>query len=624
VNQALTLPSIGDVVDGKFRIDRKLGEGGTSTVYEVRHVITDKKFAIKWLAPELSNNELAIERFIHEARVCGRFAHPHAVQIYDICRSNASCYLLMELLEGESLESRLQRVKRFTVQAACDIVLPCIEAVGAAHRVGIVHRDLKPSNIFLCSVEGRAGEVPKVLDFGISKLSFNGYDLSPVTTNTRTVIGTPLYMAPEQMRGQAAEPRFDIYALGIVLYELIAGRAPFECDTFADLVFKVLEAQPRRLELVADVAPEFGAIVARAIAGEAEDRFATMAELAQALLPYSSQGEHTAIAPPEVRASAARTPIYRTRLPTTPLVRKLALVETHAPADAAAAALEAEDVACVEPSGLRARGSPEQLSPPGPNGAGVSAPVSRAHVAPVKVMLAPAAKAELASRIALSLNGTRMQTTTPIARVARKPTSASRSTVASPISTQPLVSPVDASERAEPLTRIPRTGSARRLAVAISLAAATILTWHTLARAPRTSVAKTEPAMLRPRTLEPAPEADALRSTPVVPDTRSEASAEPVSVKPKPRPTPVASSKSAGPASANFARRTSRTRHPRPSPEEQATERAPERGSASEPASASKRSALPADSSLRIQRSDFDEPARGLSLPAAELSRQDF
>ena len=295
------------MVDGKFRVHRKLGEGGTSTIYEVRHAITDKSFAIKWLSPELAQNELAVERFVHEAKVCGRYVHPNAVQIYDVCHSAGSVYLLMELLEGESLDSRLERVPRFSVPAACDILLPCAEALHAAHRLGIVHRDLKPSNIFLCRVEGMAEEVPKVLDFGISKHSQNGHNLSLVTTTTRTVIGTPQYMSPEQMRGLPPEPRFDVYALGVVLYEMLSGRLPFECDTFADLVFKVIEGQPTPLTELADVEPAFAAIVARAMAADSGQRYASMAELADALRPYSSHGsvlaKHAIRAAPSVHTS---------------------------------------------------------------------------------------------------------------------------------------------------------------------------------------------------------------------------------------------------------------------------------------------------------------------------------
>lgn len=299
----MRLPSIGDVVDDKFRVERKLGEGGTSTIFEVRHAITDKKFAIKWLSPELAQSELAVELFIHEARVCGRFEHPNAVQIYDICQTHDTYYMLMEFLEGESLEARLQRVQRFSAQEACDILLPCTEALSAAHRVGIVHQDLKPSNIFLCRVEGRAEEVPKVLDFGISNLTHNGHDLSPIAATKQTVSGTPLYMAPEQMRGQHADPRIDIYALGVVLYELVAGQPPFDSDTFADLVARIVESQPTRLDELVQVDPAFAEIVARAMARDVENRFATMRDFADALRPYGTQRPSVAIKPVEGRRS---------------------------------------------------------------------------------------------------------------------------------------------------------------------------------------------------------------------------------------------------------------------------------------------------------------------------------
>jgi serine/threonine protein kinase len=308
----MTLPSIGDVVDDKFRIERKLGEGGTSTIYEVRHAITDKKFAIKWLAPELAQNDLAVQLFVHEARVCGRFSHPNAVQIYDICRTPESYYLLMEFLDGESLEARLQRVERFSTREACDIVLPCTEALSAAHRVGIIHRDLKPSNIILCRVEGRDDEVPKIVDFGISKLSHNGRDVSPIKTTTQTLTGTPLYMAPEQIQGRPAEPRFDVYALGALLYELVAGRPPFDSDNLDDLVQRILESQPARLDEIADVEPGFADVVERAMARNADERFATMAEFAHALRPFGTPVPVTPSAPPpeprrsEVPSGASR------------------------------------------------------------------------------------------------------------------------------------------------------------------------------------------------------------------------------------------------------------------------------------------------------------------------------
>jgi len=303
VNHALTLPGIGDLVDGRFRIDRKLGEGGTSTVYEVSHVITDKKFAIKWLLPELALEDAAVDRFIHEARVGGKFAHPHAVQVYDICKASDSFYMLMELLQGESVQTKLERESRLSLQEACSIVLACADVLCAAHRVGIIHRDLKPANIFL-SKEGDQPEVTKLLDFGISTFCSDLQSLSLTATPRGSVIGTPLYMSPEQMLGEPVDRRADIYALGAVLYELVSGQPPFQADCYGELVVKVtVEASPPPLEEIAPVDRQFAAVVARAMARRPEDRFASMEELIFALRPYAGPPDTSTVrtigAPPK-------------------------------------------------------------------------------------------------------------------------------------------------------------------------------------------------------------------------------------------------------------------------------------------------------------------------------------
>jgi serine/threonine-protein kinase len=316
VNQALTLPGIGDLVDGRFRIDRKLGEGGTSTVYEVSHVITDKKFAIKWLLPELALEDAAVDRFIHEARVGGKFAHPHAVQVYDICKASDSFYMLMELLHGESVQSRLEREGRLRVQDACTIVLTCADVLCAAHRAGIIHRDLKPANIFL-SKDGDTPEVTKLLDFGISTFCSDLQNMSLTATPRGNVIGTPLYMSPEQMLGEHVDRRADIYALGAVLYELVSGQPPFHADSYGELVVRVtVEASPTPLEELAPVDRQFAAVVARAMARRAEDRYSTVEELIFALRPYAAALDTSTVrtisaaAKPEVDESQ-RTPTVR-------------------------------------------------------------------------------------------------------------------------------------------------------------------------------------------------------------------------------------------------------------------------------------------------------------------------
>lgn len=295
MNQALTLPGIGDLVDGRFRIDRMLGEGGTSAVYEVVHVITEKRFAIKWLLPELALEDAAVDRFIHEARVGSKFAHPLAVQVFDICRANDSFYMLMELLQGESLQTRLERVGRLDVQAACSIVLTCADVLSAAHRSGIIHRDLKPANIFLCK-ESDGLEVPKLLDFGISTFFEDLHGISLTSTPRGSVIGTPLYMSPEQMLSRKVDPRTDIYSLGAVLYELVSGHPPYQADSYAELVVQVtVEARPVPLQELAPVDPQFAAVVAKAMALRPEDRFQTVEELIVALRPYTQPPDASSI-----------------------------------------------------------------------------------------------------------------------------------------------------------------------------------------------------------------------------------------------------------------------------------------------------------------------------------------
>jgi serine/threonine-protein kinase len=305
----LTLPGIGDLVDGRFRISRKLGEGGTSAVYEAIHTITDKKFAIKWLLPELASDEAAVDRFIHEARIAGKFAHPNAVQVFDICKANDSFYMLMELLEGESLQARLERLGRLSIRTACAIIMPCCDVLVAAHRAGIVHRDLKPANIFLCKPEVHAGvEQTKLLDFGISKFS-SDQNLSLVNTATGSVIGTPLYMAPEQMLGEVADARTDIYAIGAVLFELVAGQPPYYADNYAELVVKAtVECRPSAAGKLTELDPVFAAIVAKAMARNPGRRYASVAQLMQALRPYVEDVPIEAPAPePSPAPSAAPT-----------------------------------------------------------------------------------------------------------------------------------------------------------------------------------------------------------------------------------------------------------------------------------------------------------------------------
>ena len=237
--------------------------------------------------------------------------------------------MLMELLQGESLQTRLERESRLSLQEACSIVLACADVLCAAHRVGIIHRDLKPANIFL-SKEGDQPEVTKLLDFGISTFCSDLQSISLTATPRGSVIGTPLYMSPEQMLGEPVDRRADIYALGAVLYELVSGQPPFQADCYGELVVKVtVEASPPPLEDIAPVDRQFAAVVARAMARRPEDRFATMEELIFALRPYAESLDTSTVraigAPPRPAMEREPTP------------KQVALSSDHTPVEELAA-----------------------------------------------------------------------------------------------------------------------------------------------------------------------------------------------------------------------------------------------------------------------------------------------
>jgi eukaryotic-like serine/threonine-protein kinase len=281
------LPQPGDLVGGKYRIERTLGQGGMGVVFEASHRVTEKRFAIKWLLSEPTRSEDSVTRFVREAQVAGRCEHRNIVQVYDIDREAGTLFMVMELLKGESLSERLAQQGRMFYREACRLLVPCIEAVGEAHGAGIIHRDLKPANIFLCRARGREPEMAKVLDFGVSRFAVIPDSLQGARTKSGAVVGTPFYMAPEQMRGQPIDERVDVYSMGVTLYEVLAGVRPYDAASYGDLLLKIAEAKPPPLShLVSELPAGLIEIVNRAMAYERDIRFRSMEELACALEPY--------------------------------------------------------------------------------------------------------------------------------------------------------------------------------------------------------------------------------------------------------------------------------------------------------------------------------------------------
>jgi hypothetical protein len=222
-------PTPGEVLDQRYCIERELGRGGMGVVYEAQNLHTGKRVALKWMSVPAG---LAAERvltmarrFRREARAAASVRHPNVVDIYDVAGADGAPFLVMELLEGESLRARMSR-ERARWDEAVDLMLPVLRGVSAMHRAGVIHRDLKPDNIFLCRQDADAGPTPKVLDFGVAAMQDSGDGLGSLT-RSGALLGTPSYMALEQLTGKDVDARTDLYALGVVLYEMLTGDLPF-------------------------------------------------------------------------------------------------------------------------------------------------------------------------------------------------------------------------------------------------------------------------------------------------------------------------------------------------------------------------------------------------------------
>jgi serine/threonine-protein kinase len=283
-----SMPRVGDVIAGKYTIEQLIGVGGMGAVFSALHKFTGKRVALKWMLPELARDSDAVQRFMREAHASGRINHPNVVDVYDVGQHEDSFFLVMEYLHGEPLTSALNR-RDMTPSETLELLLPAMRGVAAAHRQGVVHRDLKPDNIFLSYEEDGVRRQPKVLDFGISKLSNDGSGIDMRLTRTGAVVGTPYYMSPEQIRGLAGlDKRADIYSFGVILYESLTGRVPFHADTYGALVLEIATGTaPPPHELVPGLPVELAMIVMRAMAREAGQRFQDMESLVRALEPYA-------------------------------------------------------------------------------------------------------------------------------------------------------------------------------------------------------------------------------------------------------------------------------------------------------------------------------------------------
>ncbi len=271
-----------------YEVVSLLGEGGMGTVYLALHPIMGRKAAIKVLKPELARDQSLVTRFFNEARAANAIRHPNIIDIIDVgmLPDEDVPYMLMEFLEGESLATRLERTRPLPVDAAVEIASQTASALAAAHSKGIVHRDLKPDNLFLVPDEMvGTGERVKVLDFGIAKLR-DDMRGSSLKTRTGAIMGTAAYMSPEQCQGliERIDHRTDIYALGIILYEMLCGGPPFVSEGFGDIIIMHVMREPEPPQRVNPAVPEdVSAAILRALAKSPDDRFQSMTDFQAAL-----------------------------------------------------------------------------------------------------------------------------------------------------------------------------------------------------------------------------------------------------------------------------------------------------------------------------------------------------
>src|SRR5687767_6147488 len=257
---------------GKYQIVRPLGSGGMGAVYEAVHTGIGKPVALKTMNAALASDPRAEQRFLREAAASSRLEHPHVVDVTDFGSDHGVIYIVMELMRGEDLAALIARAPAgLDYTFVVDVMLPVCAGVFAAHSQGVIHRDLKPQNIFLART-ALGDFVPKVLDFGISKLM----DEKGVTalTNSGSVMGTTHYLSPEQVTGLPVDTRSDEHALGVILYECLTGRRPYDGDTVFTIMRSISEGKfPRPLSLRPDLPPPLESVMVRSMALRPDDRF---------------------------------------------------------------------------------------------------------------------------------------------------------------------------------------------------------------------------------------------------------------------------------------------------------------------------------------------------------------
>ena len=436
----------GTVLAGKYRVDQVLGEGGMGVVVAATDQQLERRVAIKFLLAEYVEHPEAAQRFLREARSAVKIQSEHVARVIDVGTLDSGApFMVMEYLEGRDLSALIDTRQRIAVEDAVAHVLEACDAIAEAHSVGIVHRDLKPANLFLALQPDGSTRI-KVLDFGISKATVAGGSATdPSLTRTSSMMGSPLYMSPEQMKSaKNVDPRTDVWALGVILYELLTLEPPFYAESIPELSAKVLLEEPVAIRSIRpEVSPQLQAVVQRALAKSPDARFGTVADFAAALAPFGpartrvnverasrvlrASGLRRGSSPQDPPLSHAATAVSHTAAAWSESRRGTqaeAIAKTGAKSRGlviggfVAVALAAVGVVVLGRSGSPAEGTP----PTPPAAAAVAAPVVEKPATPVVETPAPApAPAPAPSASASAVPEIAPQVTPPPAAVKARP-----------------------------------------------------------------------------------------------------------------------------------------------------------------------------------------------------------
>lgn len=340
----------GQVIENKYRIVRLLGEGGMGAVYEGENIKIQRRVAIKVLHPGYSENKDVVSRFQREAQAAGRIGNDHILEVLDLgVLDDGSNFMVLEFLDGEPLASRIQRLGRMTPQQVAPLARQMFKGLQAAHTAGIVHRDLKPDNVFILKEKAGQPDFVKIIDFGISKFQPLSGSEGMRMTSTGAVMGTPYYMSPEQASGSRdVDARSDLYTCGVILYECVTGRVPFDGETFNQLMFKiVLSEPPPLLEVVPDLDPAFASIIQKSMARDVNQRFQTATEFADAIKQWEESGASVLVptqAPGEVPG------VKRAPMPSQTGMQTLSATAAGRPANATGGNWASSQAGAAEPA----------------------------------------------------------------------------------------------------------------------------------------------------------------------------------------------------------------------------------------------------------------------------------